>query len=284
VRRLLLFGGSGQLGDQVRRHWHGFDISAPPRADVDVHDREAVARAIETGRPDIVLNCTAFNDVAGAERDPEAALRTNALAVDAMAREAARGGATFVTVSTDYVFDGTLGRPYAESDAPNPIGAYGISKLCGELLVSRLKSNAYIVRTCGVYGTRVSSSKGYTFIDRILGKARAGEALAVVDDQVVSPTFAGDLAQALLRLIDARAEPGIYHAVNEGAVTWYEFARESLRQAGLNVEVTPIATQKLDSGANRPAYSVLDNAKLRALGIRLPQWREGIAAYLRDKA
>ncbi|HET9393780.1 MAG TPA: dTDP-4-dehydrorhamnose reductase [Candidatus Rubrimentiphilum sp.] len=283
MRKLLLFGGSGQLGDQVRRRWTGFEISAPPRTQVDVHDRDAVARAIESGSPDVVMNCTAYNDVEGAERHPEAALSTNAFAVDAMAREAAQHGATFVTVSTDYVFDGTLGRPYAESDAPNPINAYGISKLRGELLVSSLKSNAYVVRTCGVYGTRVSSSKGYTFIDRILKKARAGEALAVVSDQIVSPTFAGDLAEALLRLIDARPEPGVYHAVNEGAVSWYDFARESLRQANVDVRVTPVTTESQGAGVRRPAYSALDNAKLRALGIRLPQWQDAIAAYLREK-
>lgn len=281
--KLLLFGASGQLGDQVRRRWRAFDITAPLRTEVDVHDRGAVAGAIDAVKPDVVLNCTAFNDVAGAERDPETSLRTNAIAVEAMAQEAGRCGSTFVTVSTDYVFDGTLGRPYTEDDAPVPVSAYGISKLCGELLVSRLQSDAYVVRTCGVYGTRVSSSKGYTFIDRILAQARAGEPLSVVNDQIVSPTFAGDLAQALLRLVELRPGPGLYHAVNEGAVSWYDFAREALRQAKLDVPITAIATASLDAGVRRPAYSALENTKLHALGVRLPQWREGIAAYLTER-
>lgn len=282
--RVLLFGGSGQLGDRIRRRWKDCEIIAPSREAVDIHDTQSVAKAMAAAKPDLVLNCAAFNDLAAAEENPELALRTNALAVAQMAREAGRHDIFFLTVSTDYVFDGSAGRPYTEKDAPHPISAYGISKLCGELLIERLGSRAYIVRTCGVYGTRVSSSKGYTFIDRIVELAKKGQPLRVVTDQVVSPTYAGDLAIALRALVDAHPAPGVYHAVNQGAVSWYEFAREALRQAGLNASVEPIATQDFPSIVRRPPFSALENAKLHALGIELPDWRTGITAYLREKA
>ena len=231
LKKVLVFGGSGQLGDQVLRRWSDLEISAPSRKDVDVGDPAQVSGAIDSAGAGVVVNCSAFNDLAGAEERPEDAFRINALAVAAMARECARRNIRFVTVSTDYVFDGSLSRPYTEADAPGPLSAYGTSKLRGEEMVARLGSLAYVVRTCGVYGTRVSSSKGYSFIDRILRLARDGEPIRVVNDQVVSPTYAGDLAMALRSLVEADPAPGVYHAVNEGAVSWYEFAREALRQA-----------------------------------------------------
>jgi len=280
----LVFGGSGQLGEQVLRRWADLDISAPSSKDVDAGDPAQVSRAIEFARADLVVNCSAFNDLPGAEERPADALRINALAVAQMARECASRNIPFATVSTDYVFDGSLSRPYTETDTPGPLSAYGTSKLRGEEMVARLESHAYIVRTCGVYGTRVSSSKGYSFIDRILRLARDGEPIRVVDDQVVSPTYAGDLAVALRSLVQANPAPGVYHAVNEGAVSWYEFAREALRQAGFNAPVTAISTADYPSTVRRPAYSALENAKLHALGIRLPDWHSGIAAYLADRS
>ena len=265
------------------RRWADLDISAPPSKDVDAGDPAQVSGAIEFAGADVVVNCSAFNDLSGAEERPEDALRINALAVAQMARECARRNIRFVTVSTDYVFDGRLSRPYTEADAPGPLSAYGTSKLRGEEMVARLESHAYVVRTCGVYGTRVSSSKGYSFIDRILRLARDGEPIRVVNDQVVSPTYAGDLAVALRSLVEENPAPGVYHAVNEGAVSWYEFACETLRQAGIDAAVTPISSGEFGSTVRRPAYSALENAKLHALGMSLPDWRSGIAAYLRDR-
>lgn len=278
--RALLLGGYGQLGTEIRRRWTGWQIVAPAHAEVDIEDTSAVAAALERQRPDLLINCAAFHNVDRCEEVPERALAVNAGAVDQMARLARDNRVPFLTLSTDYVFNGLTVRPYVESDAAHPLSAYGVSKLAGEELVDRLQMPAFVVRTAGVFGERPSSAKGHTFVDRILSQGRAGEPIRVVSDQTVSPTFAGHLAEALQRLVETQAY-GLYHAANVGPVTWYRFAREVLSQAGLDRTVEPISVADWKSPARRPAYSALENAKLRSLGIEMPGWQEGIAAYLR---
>lgn len=279
--RVLVLGGSGQVGAEIVRRWNDLELVAPPRSEVDIEDPASVEAAVAAVEPDIVVNCTAFHNVEQCEREPERAFAVNAIGVGRIARMCADRGAAFVTFSTDYVFDGELGRPYRESDEPNPVNAYGVSKLAGEKLVLLQQAGHYVVRTCGVYGTRISSSKGYTFIDRILAQARAGEQLRIVRDQVVSPSYAGDIADGLRALLE-RGIPGLYHVVNEGAVSWYDFATEALRQAGTEHAVEPVSSTEWASPVRRPAYSALAIAGLQALGIEMPSWRDGIAAYLRD--
>lgn len=281
--RVLVLGGSGQLGSEIVRLWRDDDVLAPPSAGVNVEDAAAVERAIAAYEPDLVVNCTAFHHVERCEAQPERAFAVNALAVERLAALCARRGCVFVTYSTDYVFDGELGRAYAEHDRPNPINAYGISKLAGELLVLRLQSKAFVVRTCGVYGTRVSSSKGYTFVDRILAQARAGEPVRVVDDMVVSPTYAAHLARATRELVRTQAY-GLYHAVNEGAVSWYAFACEALRQAGIAHPVQAISSAAWSSPVRRPRCSALENARLHEAGITLPPWQHGLTGYLEARS
>jgi dTDP-4-dehydrorhamnose reductase len=281
--RALLLGGGGQLGTEIRRTWNGWTIDAPPHSEIDIEDTSAIAAAIERARPDLLINCAAFHNVDRCEEVPERALAVNAGAVDQMARLARDNHVTFLTVSTDYVFDGTAKVPYAETDAPHPISAYGTSKLAGELLVERLQMNAFVVRTCGLYGERASSTKGYTFVDRVLAQARADEPIRIVSDVIASPTFAGHLAEALLRLVETQTY-GLYHAVNPGPVSWYQFAREVLSQAGVDRSIEPISASEWKAPARRPAFSALENAELRRLGIELPTWQEGIAAYLRLKS
>jgi dTDP-4-dehydrorhamnose reductase len=281
VHRVLLFGASGQLGAMVSS-WKGVEIVAPSHAEVDLADVRNLEQTVQRAKPDVVINCAAYNDVPGAQSEPLAAFAINALAVGGLAQICAKAGCRFATVSTDYVFDGSLGRPYVESDAPAPINAYGASKLSGELFARSIYADSIIIRTCGLYGTRVSASKGHSFINTILTRARAGEELRVVDDQTVSPTYAGDLAAALRALLEMNAPPGVYHAVNEGACTWYEFAREVLAQARIEAPLRPIATDDAFSAVRRPRFSALANAKLQACGISLPSREQGIAAFLRD--
>lgn len=284
VNRILLLGGSGQLGGEIQRAWREMEILSPPRSELDITDFEALARMIKEARAGAVVNCAAFHNVERCESEPQNAFATNALAVNAMAEACAQAGVLFVTLSTDYVFDGELGRPYAETDPPSPISAYGASKYAGELLALRLQSPAYVVRTCGVYATRASTSKGYTFIDRILTQAREGENVRIVRDQTVSPTYAPHLAAGLLQLIRSGAPYGVYHMVNEGAVTWYEYASEALRIAGITHPIEAVSYKDWPSRVRRPPFSALENAKLRQIGIRLPSWREGVAAYMLARA
>ena len=279
--KVLLIGGSGQVGSEIRLRWTGDDIVAPSHEDVDLADDRPLERAIDAARPDILVNCAAFHNVDLCETQTERAFAVNALAVDRAAALCAERGVAFLTISTDYVFDGAASVPYTEESCPHPISAYGASKLAGEQLVLRRGMKAYVVRTCGVYGLRASRSKG-TFIDRIIAQARAGEEPRVVNDVVSSPTYAGHLALAL-RAVVASGSYGLYHACNVGPVSWYDFATAALELAGIARSIEPISSTQWKAPARRPAFSALENAKLAQLGVTLPSWREGIIDYLRDR-
>lgn len=279
MKRALLIGGSGQLGTEIRRTWADWTLTAPLHAELDLEDTGALAASLERYAPSVVVNCAAFHNVDQCELEPDRALAVNALAVVRAARLCRERGIGFVTVSSDYVFDGAASRPYVEEDPVHPVSAYGISKLTGELLVETLASDALVVRTCGVYGVRPSAGKGYTFVDRVIAQGRAGEPLRIVNDVHASPTFAGHLAAALQALLAAGVS-GLYHAANRGPVSWYDFACEALAQAGVNAVVEPISASQWTMPARRPAFSALESRKLQALGFTMPSWQEGIAAYL----
>jgi dTDP-4-dehydrorhamnose reductase len=280
VTRVLLIGGSGRLGTAIRRAWGDCEIAAPPHDELDIADAHTLGNALDEFRPDVLVNTAAFHDVDRCEDEPEHAFAINAAAVGRAARSARDRDVVFVTISTDYVFDGAAREPYAEECAPHPISFYGASKLAGEYLVESLRMRAYVVRTCGIYGTAQSRNRP-SLIDRVLA-SRSGDApLRVVANVVASPTFAGDLADALRRLI-ATQSYGLYHAVNSGPVSWYDFACETVRQAGIETAIEPISAEEWKQRAARPRFSALRNAKLDALGIPIPPWQSGIAAYLRS--
>jgi dTDP-4-dehydrorhamnose reductase len=283
VNRALLLGGSGQLGTEIRRSWTSWEIVAPSHAQLDIEDGDRVDALVGREKPDALINCAAFHNVDRCEEEPERAMAVNAVAVERLARICRDRGVAFVTISTDYVFDGKSSVPYTENDCPGPLSAYAVSKLAGEQLVARLESRALVVRTCGVYGIRPSASKGHTFVDRVIAQGRAKETIRVVNDVAASPTFAGHLADALRGLLEAGAT-GLYHAADAGPVTWYDFATEALRQAGVDHSIEPIPASTWKAPARRPAFSALDSGKLRGLGIAMPDWRAGIADYLRLRA
>jgi dTDP-4-dehydrorhamnose reductase len=279
VKRILLIGGSGQLGTAILHRWRDCRVVAPPREELALESEAQLRETIERERPDVVVNAAAFHDVDGCEAERDRAFEVNAFAVGAAAALAAQHDAVFVTLSTDYVFDGKKNAPYTEADAPNPLSCYGASKLEGERLTQAAGGRAFVVRTCGLYGASRSRRRRTPFIERVLSQTAREAPLPVVADVVASPTYAGHLADALRRLLDTDSF-GLYHAAGAGAVTWYEFAREAIRQAGVPLDVQPIGAEQWKAAAIRPRYSALDNAKLRAAGIGLPPWRDGIAAYL----
>jgi dTDP-4-dehydrorhamnose reductase len=278
VKRVLLIGGSGQLGTAITKRWSDCEIVAPPSDVLAIEQSERLLESLERIAPDVLVNAAAFHDVDRCEEDREAAFEINALAVGRAARLAAQRNTLFMTMSTDYVFDGAKGAPYNETDPPNPLSVYGASKLAGERLAEASGARAFVVRTCGVYGPSRSRSSRGTLIDRIFAGA-GREPVRVVADVVATPTFAGDLADALRKLIDTAAY-GLYHAAGAGATSWYEFAAEGVRQAGVELAIEPIPAREWKATAARPRFSALENAKLALLGIALPPWRDGIAAYL----
>jgi dTDP-4-dehydrorhamnose reductase len=237
--------------------------------------------------PDVVVNCAADNRVDAAEADARDAVAVNALGVAALAHHCRDHGALLVHVSTDYVFDGRATRPYTEDDPAGPLGAYARTKLAGELLAQALAPRHAVLRVAGLYAEGGSRGKGGNFVDKVLAQARAGRPLRIVADQVTAPTWARDVAEAMVRLVPrlaaGTAPHGVYHVTNAGACSWYEFASAALELVGIRADVTAITTADLNAPAPRPAYSVLANERLAAAAEPpLRPWREALAAYLAE--
>jgi dTDP-4-dehydrorhamnose reductase len=280
--RALVVGSHGQLGRALcdllgqRCAWAG------DREDLDVRDAAAVGQRVREASPDVVFNATAYNAVDAAEREPGEALAVNAAAVRHLALACRETGALLVHVSTDYVFDGRKDRPYVEDDPTRPLNVYGVSKRAGELMAVATDVEHLIVRTSGVIGVGGSADKGGSFVERVLARARRGEPLRIVDDQIFSPTYAPDLAAALLHLIDLGAR-GLLHVTNAGHCSWHELACHALTVAGVEARATAIRTAELTLAARRPAYSVLSNARAHGLGLApLRAWDKAVADMLRQ--
>lgn len=288
--KIFLTGANGQLGSDLCVALAGHEVVPVTRAGIDTRRGPSLAgdvlqpvqmrELITQTRPELVLNTTAFNKVDVAEQDAGEALRVNAYAAQQLALLCREANIPLMHISTDFVFDGAKRAPYVEGDLPNPLSAYGTSKLAGELLVRASWAQHYIVRTCGLYGTAGSSGKGGNFVNTMLRLAREGKPIRVVSDQICTPTATRDLAEQLAVLIETGAY-GTYHVNNHGACSWYEFACEIFKQAGLSPDVQPITSQAFNAPATRPPYSVLENAALQKLGIdRMRDWREALADYL----
>jgi dTDP-4-dehydrorhamnose reductase len=278
--RVLITGAGGQLGRELVAAFDTdghHEVVGLDRAALDVADRDAVLSAVTSLRPDAVIHPAAWTAVDACEADPQRAFAVNTLGTRHVADGARRVGATVTYVSTDYVFDGTKPTPYLEWDDPAPRSVYGRSKLGGE---RELDPGSTIVRTSWVCGRH-----GANMVKTVLRLAAERPTLAFVDDQRGHPTFADDLAGMIKRLVVER-RPGLFHVTNQGAVSWYEFARAVLAAAGDDPDrVTPIATADLDPPrpAPRPANSVLDNAALRHSGLPLlPDFREPLERLVRE--
>lgn len=278
--KILVTGGHGQLGRSVVRRGRaaGHEVSAHGRDTLDLRDAVAIIRVLAEASPEIVVNAAAYTDVDGAERDREAAFATNAIAAGVLAREVAAIGARMLHVSTDHVFDGAAVQPYREDDRAAPLNTYGESKLAGERAV--LAAGGSVVRTSWLFAAR-----GPSFVDAIIRRAGTQPALRVVADQRGCPTWAEDLADALLVL--ATHAPGVYHYCNTGAVSRHAFALaivdEARRFRALECErIDAVTTAELAAPARRPAYSVLSTERVRAIGIDPPDWRIGLRDVLAE--
>jgi dTDP-4-dehydrorhamnose reductase len=274
--RALVVGSAGQLGRELVALLGSEVAWAGDRAELDVTDPAAVEALVERVRPDVVWNATAWNRVDAAESEADAAFAVNARGPAHLARAAREASALLVHYSTDYVFDGASSRPYREDDPPHPLSVYGASKLEGERLVAQEGGAHLVVRTSGVLGRGGSEQKGGSFVERIVAQARAGRPLRVVADQVFAPTSAVDLAAASFALVRAGAR-GLIHVTNTGSCSWHELALAALAAAGIDAPVEPISLAELKLPARRPAYSVLDTARARSLGLPpLRPWRDAL--------
>jgi len=289
--RILLFGKNGQLGSELRRSLLPLGpILAVDKDDLDLADSDSLAKFILDSAPDVVINASAYTAVDRAESEPGLAFAINAIAPGVMAQTAGRLGAVFIHFSTDYVFDGTKGRPYREDDQPNPLNIYGKSKLEGEQLVMQAGGAALVLRTSWVY-----SLAGDSFLTKTLAWARQHETLRIVEDQVGSPTWARLLAETTSALL-ARAghapfeylasRKGVYHLAGKGVVSRFEFTRQVLafdprRAEQCCKEILPARTEEFPTPARRPLFSALDCSRFEdTFGLHIPGWKETLALAL----
>jgi dTDP-4-dehydrorhamnose reductase len=272
VTTTLLLGGSGQLGSALLQHLD--DVVALTRAEVDLATLtpDIAAALLKDSRATVIINCAAWTAVDAAEEAEKEATAVNGTSVGLLAEAADHDGVPFVTFSSDYVFDGTSNRPYHERDTPNPISAYGRSKLVGEEAALRYP-RSLVIRTSGV-----QSATHPCFVKTILELAQERDVLRVVDDQTSRPTFADDLAAATRQVLDVGIN-GLIHIANDGQASWFELASETLRIAGNSTRIVPVPSAEFPTRAERPKYSVLDTSKAIEAGVDpLPSWRVSLTS------
>jgi dTDP-4-dehydrorhamnose reductase len=272
--RLLVTGAAGMLGHEVvaAAEKLGHEVAAWDLPECDLTDEAQTIGAIRRLEPRAVINCAAYTNVDGAEADEPTAERVNAGAAGNVARACAATSARLVHVSTDYVFDGSKREPWVESDAVNPLGAYGRTKLHGEQRIADEHADHAIVRTAWLFGPH-----GPNFVSTMLRLAAERDEVSVVTDQVGSPTFAGHLAPALVDMAE-RSDIGLFHGAGAGSCSWYELTLEAYDAAGVACRVLPTTAERFARPAPRPAYSVLGSE--REHPITLPPWQDGVRAHL----
>ncbi|OGC23422.1 dTDP-4-dehydrorhamnose reductase [candidate division WOR-1 bacterium RIFOXYB2_FULL_42_35] len=282
--KILIIGADGQLGSDLCKVIPQEEQIPLTIKDLDITNQEQTVAVLKKHQPDIVINTAAYNDVDQAEEKPELALAINADGVKSLAEACQQIGAVLVHISTDYVFDGANKEPYLETDNPNPQSAYATSKLLGEQWIKGLLDKYFIIRSTGLYGAAGCLGKGGTnFVENMIMLASSRPVLNVVADEVLSPTYTRDLAEKIVELIKTE-KYGLYHLVNQGQCSWYEFACKIFEFLGRQVTINKITAAEYKAKAKRPKYSVLENAALKKIGLQdLRSWPEALKAYLEAK-
>jgi dTDP-4-dehydrorhamnose reductase len=277
--RVLVAGAAGQLGVAIVEAFGDRAVVGLTRAALDITDPVAVRRAVDAAAPDVIVNCSAFNDVDGAESRPLEALAVNAFGVRNLARQAERVGAVLVHYGTDFVFDGTAHEPYDEDAPPSPLSTYAGSKLLGEWLALEAP-RAYVLRVESLFGTPRGWRGRRGSLDGIVDRLETGAEVTVFTDRVVSPSYTVDVARATRHLVDGGAAPGLYHCVNSGAATWQDVALETARVLGVEARLRPVRMADVAFKAARPRYCALANGKLERAGCAMPAWQDALRRWL----
>lgn len=283
---ILVTGGNGQLGSELKElanNYPHFTFTFIDVADLDLTDEIALKKYFAENKFGYIVNCAAYTAVDAAEENKDLAHRVNAHAVKMIAQVANENDIRVIHISTDYVFSGEQNQPIGEDEQTGPISVYGETKLAGEKTLMATVKNAYIIRTAWVYSTF-----GKNFVKSILNAAKQRPELGVVADQIGSPTYARDLASAILSIIDSihsgkKDAPGIYHYTNEGVISWYDFAHFIVAEKKLNSKVKPIRTSEYKTLAARPKFSVLSKDKIKStFGISIPHWHDSLRKVLAE--
>jgi dTDP-4-dehydrorhamnose reductase len=285
TRKVIIFGGAGQLGVELchefeRRQW---SVRPFDRHSLDVTDGRRVEDAVAAFDPEVVINAAAYNQVDIAESEPAAAYHANALAVRNVAMACRQTDALLVHYSTDYVFDGTKGAPYIETDMPHPLGAYAVSKLAGELYARAYLDNLLIIRVSGVFGPGGMFTPRGNFVELMLRLGQGNSPVRVVQDHVASPTYAPAIASRTADMVERKLR-GLFHMGGGEAISWYDYAKLIFELAGLSASLQATDEREYRTAARRPRFSALSNAKLEAAGIApMPSLREAVADYLKAR-
>jgi dTDP-4-dehydrorhamnose reductase len=275
--RVAIFGASGLLGKALMREWNGADVTGLSSHDADLRDARRVLQVAQEARPDWIVLSAAYTDVDGCESNPELAFAVNRDGAVNIARAARQVGARLLFLSSDYVFDGKKTTSYETNDQRNPQSVYGRTKSEAEIRLLELMPDCCVARTSWLFGVG-----GKCFPDTILKLAASRPALDVVDDQRGSPTYVIDLARAIVSLCQQNAE-GIVHVTNAGNCTWFEFAQQIVKRAGLSTQVRPASSKQMARPAPRPPYSVLSPSSLNEFGIPMPSWQDALTRYLEQR-
>ncbi len=282
MKKVLITGSNGQLGSEIRRlekNYPEFAFTYTDVGELDLTDEKAINNFLHNTSFDVCINCAAYTAVDKAEDDRDLARLINVTAVEYLAKACTAQNTFLVHVSTDYVFDGTNYRPYVETDPPSPNSVYGVTKRQGEEAVEKFAENALIIRTAWLY-----SSFGNNFVKTMLRLGKEKDSLGVVTDQIGTPTYAGDLAKAILDILaNEKLTSGveIYHYSNEGVISWYDFAQAIMREARISCKINAITSNDFPAKANRPFYSVLSKAKIKTnFRLEVPYWLDSLKLVL----
>ncbi len=278
--KVAIIGANGQLGRALVNVF-GDEANPLTHDDLDVTEFKSL-KTLKNLKPDVIINTAAYVRVDDAEMYPEKAFAVNSIGALHIAKIAREIDAINIYISTDYVFDGAKKEPYTERDIPNPINVYGVSKYAGEIFTRNYSSKHYIIRVASLYGVGGAKGKGGSFVDWIIKKAKRNEELKIVDDQVMSPTYVADVATKLKSFLEIEPPYGIYHLVNSGYCTWYEFAKAVFDILGWAVDINPIKSTELNRLARRPAFSALRNANLEKIELKMPHWKDALKRYIHN--
>ena len=281
--KIMIIGAGGQLGSELVNCLQDDIIIPLTHIDIELTDYQQVNDILSSNMPDVVINTSAYHRVDECEDYIDKSFSVNASAVRTLAKICSEHDTTLVHFSTDYVFGGEIKTPYAEDDIPNPLSVYAVSKLAGEYFARNICKRHFVVRTCGLYGAKGISGKGGNFVELMLKLAREKKPVKVVSDQIVTPTYAKELALKIAQLLRTD-EYGLYHITNNGSCSWYEFAKTIFDLTGIESDLSSTTSAEYGAKARRPSYSVLENGNLKRLGLDdMRPWKDALQEYLTEK-
>ncbi len=283
--KIAVIGANGQLGSDICIALKNTDdIVELIIDDIDISNKNSVEKVFNNSDVDMIINTAAFHNVEKCEDEPETAFKVNGIGSLNLAEISNKLDIPVLHISTDYVFDGEKMAPYIETDLPIPLNVYGNTKLSGEYFISTIAKKYYVLRVSGIYGVNPCMAKGYNFVDLMIKLSKERDEVRVVDDEYLTPTYTGEIANQIAKIVHSDLKYGLYHLTAEGSCSWYEFAKEIFRLTKSDVKLNKAEPGEFAIKINRPKYSVLENKGLKDQNLNImSHWKEGLAEYIKKK-